>query len=386
MRSIVIAGSLAQKPGRGGHTWVLLQYLLGFRKLGWDVLFLDRLEPDMCAGDTNDRDRIEHSKNLRYFLQVMKGFGLEGDYGLLCNGGTKTMGLSRAQIVDRVSSSEALINVMGFVTDPEILAAAPKRVFLDIDPGFGQMWQMLGQCDTFRGHDAYVTIAENIGRSGCAIPTCGLDWITTRPPIVLDEWPADEALPADAPFTSVATWRGAYGPVVHQGTTYGLRVHEFRRFAPLPRRAALRFEVALDIHEADVEDIDLLRANGWALVEPRLVAGDPWRYRDYIRHSAGEVMIAKGMYVQTCSGWFSDRSACYLASGRPVVAEETGIRDLLPCGEGLLTFTTLEEAATAASAVDRDYGRHARAARHLAEEYFDSSKILAALARKLSLS
>jgi hypothetical protein len=386
MRSIVIAGSLAQKPGRGGHTWVLLQYVLGFRKLGWDVLFLDRLEPDMCVSETGTTVGIDRSQNLQYFLRVMSGFGLEGDYGLLCNRGTNTIGLGRAQIVDRVAASAALINVMGFLTDDEILGAAPKRVFLDIDPGFGQMWQELGQHETFRGHDVYVTIAENMGRPECAIPTCGLEWITTRQPIVMDEWPVSDSLPVDAPITSVATWRGAYGPVVHQGTTYGLRAHEFRKFAALPRLTARRFEVALDIHQADVKDIDLLSANGWSLVEPRLVAGDPWRYRDYIRRSAAEVMVAKGMYVQTCSGWFSDRSICYLATGKPVVAEDTGVRDLLPCGKGLLTFSTVEEAAEAAGAINRDYGRHARAARHLAEEYFESSKILGSLARKLSLS
>ena len=188
-KSIVIAGSLAQKPGRGGHTWVFLQYVLGFMKLGWDVLFLDRLEPDMCVGGTDAAVPVYRSKNAQYFLEVMDRFGLDGRYALLCNGGTTTLGLTRAQILARVSASAALINVMGFLQDDEILSAAPQRVFLDIDPGFGQMWHALGQHDAFRGHDAYVTIAANMGRPECAIPTCGLEWITTRQPIVVDEWP-----------------------------------------------------------------------------------------------------------------------------------------------------------------------------------------------------
>jgi hypothetical protein len=387
-KAIVIAGSLAQKPGRGGHTWVFLQYLLGFRKLGWDVLFLDRLEPEMCVSDTGAAAPapVEGSWNVRYFLEVMSRFGLDDSYALLCNGGTSTIGLSRARILERVSSSAALINVMGFLNDEEILAAAPERVFLDIDPGFGQMWQALGQHQTFRGHDAYVTIAENMSRPECAIPTCGLGWITTRQPIVMDEWPAANASRrADAAITSVASWRGAYGPVAHEGTTYRLRAHEFRKFAALPRLAAGRFEVALDIHPADVKDIDLLSGHGWLLVEPRRVAGDPWRYRDYIRRSAAELMIAKGMYVQTCSGWFSDRSICYLASGRPVLAQDTGLGHLLPTGEGLLTFTTLEEATEATRAIERDYARHARAARRVAEDCFDSSIVLGSLTRKLGL-
>jgi hypothetical protein len=385
MKSIAIAGSLAQKPGRGGHTWVFLQYLLGFRKLGWDVLFLDRLEPDMCIDETGMRAPIERSQNVRYFQEVMSRFRLDGSYGLLCSGDTTTIGLSRAKILERVSASAALINIMGFLRDDEILMAAPKRVFLDIDPGFGQMWQALGQHETFSGHDAYVTIAENIGQPECTIPTCGLAWITTRQPIVLDEWPAAHGGDGAGPITSIASWRGAYGPVAYQGTTYGLRAHEFRKFASLPGLTTRRFEIALDIHPADVKDIELLCGNQWSLIEPRLAAGDPWRYRDYIRSSAAEVMIAKSMYVQTRSGWFSDRSICYLASGRPVLAQDTGFGDTLPTGEGLLTFATVEEAAEATRAIGRDHARHALAARRLAEECFDSSKVLGALAQKLDL-
>jgi hypothetical protein len=259
-------------------------------------------------------------------------------------------------------------------------------VFLDIDPGFGQMWQALGQHETFRGHDAHVTIAENIGKRDCPIPTCGLSWITTKQPVVIDEWPIASALgKPETPITSVGSWRGAFGPVAYQGTTYGLRAHEFRRFAALPALTGSRFEVALDIHPADAKDAALLSDHGWRLVTPRRAAGDPWRYRSYIRGSAAEVMIAKGMYVQTRSGWFSDRSICYLASGRPVLAQNTGLGDALPTGEGLLTFTTVEEAAEATHAIGRDYTRHARAARRLAEDYFDSSKVLSSLVRKLDL-
>ena len=280
----------------------------------------------------------------------------------------------------------ALINVMGFFNDGEILAAAPRRVFLDIDPGFGQMWQASGLHDTFRGHDAYVTIAENIGEPECTIPACGLPWITTRQPVVLSEWPpvnGSHATPLA--ITSIASWRGSYGPVVYQGTTYGLRVHEFRKFASLPRLTRDRSELALDIYLTDARDIDLLRGNGWVLTEPRKAAPDPARYRDYIRSSAAELMIAKGMYVQTRCGWFSDRSACYLASGRPVLAQDTGLDGVLPTGAGLLTFSTLEEAAEATRAIARDYAQHSQAARRVAAECFDSSVVLNSLIRKLDL-
>jgi hypothetical protein len=386
MKSIVIAGSLAQKPGRGGHTWVFLQYLLGFSQLGWDVLFVDRLEPDMCVDAEGRRVPAAQSWNVRYFTEVLRRFGFDGRFALLCDAGSITIGLSRTALIERVRSASALINVMGFLNDEEILAAAQRRVFLDIDPGFGQMWQSLGLHDTFRGHDAYVTIAENIGQPSCLIPTCGLDWITTRQPVVLDQWPSVGSAGASRPVTSVVSWRGAYGPVTYEGKTYGLRAREFRKFAALPRHCEGPFELALDIHPADSADVALLRSHGWSLVTPQDVAGDPWCYREYIRRSAAELLIAKGMYVETNSGWVSDRSICYLASGRPVLAQDTGLANLLPTTEGLVTFGSCEQAIDAVGAVRRDRGRHERAARRLAEAYFDAAVVLPALVRKLDLN
>jgi hypothetical protein len=272
---------------------------------------------------------------------------------------------------------------MGFLTDEDVLAAAPRRVFLDTDPGFGQMWRELGQADVFAGHDAHATIGENIGHPECEIPTCGLDWITTRQPIVLAEWPATPRR-RDV-FTTVASWRGAYDPVEYRGKRYGLRCHEFRRFFELPRLTGQEFELALDIHPADHEDREALERNGWRLVDPRAVAGDPWSYRRYIQDSMAEICVAKNMYVETKSGWFSDRSICYLASGKPVLHQDTGLRHLYPTGEGLILFSTLEEAAAGVEAIRSDYERHSRAARAIAEEYFDSDKVLGKLLEKLGL-
>jgi hypothetical protein len=383
-RSLSIAGSIAQHAGRGGHTWAFLQYLLGFQKLGWEVLFLDWIDPKAGMTEHGQPSPIRESWNLRYVEQVMHCFGLGRDYAVLSKGGASLAGLPRPDVLRRVSESAALINVMGFLDDHEILQAAQRRVFLDIAPGFPQMWRELAIRDALAGHDAFVTIAGNIGKPECSIPTCGLNWITTRQPIVLDEWPAFDRAP-DGPMTTVASWRGSEPPVGYQGSMYGLRAHEFRRFAALPCLTRGRFELALDIHPADVKDFQLLSESGWSLVEPRMAAGDPWRYREYIRCSAAELMVSKGMYVQTHSGRFGHRSICYLASGRPVLAQDTGLDDLLPRGDGLLTFTTLEEAAEGAQAMERDYVRHARAARRLAEDYFDSAEVLTSLGDKLHL-
>jgi hypothetical protein len=382
---MVVAGSLAQKPGFGGHTWVFLQYLLGFRRLGWDVLFLDHLDTERCIDESGQHSCFAESWNLRYFLKVMKEFGLQESFSLGASQNEGTVGLSRDEVLARVAQAAALINVMGFCRDEDILDCAPRRVFLDIDPGFGQMWKELELADVFRGHDDFVTIGENIGRPDCGIPTCGLRWITTPQPVVFDFWPSfGEG--AGGPITSVASWRGAYGPLDYCGKTYGLRVHEFRKFSSLPQRCGRRFELALDIHAADAKDRSLLVENGWHLVDPRRAAGDPDSYRRYVQQSAAEVLVAKNIYVQTNSGWLSDRSLCYLASGRPVLAQDTGFRNLYPVGDGLVTFTTLDEALAGVEAIMGNYRHHTRASRSLAEEYFDSDKVLTKLLGKLAIA
>lgn len=383
MKSIIIAGSLAQKPRQGGHTWQFLNYLLGFKQLGWDVLFVDRIEPAMCVDASGAPTTFEDSVNLEYFLRIMRAFGLERQFSLIYNKGEQVVGVPRRELLEKTRSAAALINVMGFLDDEEILGAAQRRVFLDTDPGFGQMWCDLGLANLFTGHDAYVTIAENIGQPGCAIPTCGLDWITWRQPIVLDQWPVQGD--RGGAFTSIGSWRGPYAPVEHRGITYGLRVHEFRKFAALPRMAPGRFEVALDIASVETRDMDLLRANGWTLAEPAVVAADPWVYREYIQRSAAEFMATKGMYVQTHSGWFSERSICYLASGRPVLAQDTGLGNLYPKSKGLLLFSTIEEAAAGAEEILGNYAAHSKGARELAEECFGSDKVLGQLLGKLGI-
>lgn len=383
--TIVIAGSLAQRPNAGGHAWVFLQYLLGFKRLGWDVLFVDRLEAEMCVDSEGRRCPLEKSINLSYFVEVMKRFNLGDSFSLIYNGGERFIGLSRQETLDRTKESAFLLNVMGFITDEEFLGCAPKRVFLDIDPGFGQMWLDLGLANLFQGHDRYVTIGENIGKPDCPIPTCGLDWVTTPQPVVLEHWSKRSDSADDGFFTSIASWRGPFGPIEYRGKTYGLRVHEFRKFIELPERTQSRFEVAMNIHTAEVNDIALLKENEWSLVNPRTVAADPWAYRDYIQNSKAEFMVAKNMYVQTRGGWFSDRSICYLASGKPVLAQDTGLKELYPTGEGLVTFASLEEAVDGVGKINGDYRRHSRAARSLAEDYFDSDKVLKNLLSKLDI-
>jgi hypothetical protein len=376
---VVIAAALAQRPQAGGHTWFGLQYLLGFRKLGWDVMLVDRLDAEMCRSRSGVPCAPEDSVNLAYLAEVMERFGMADRWTVLLPDGGAA-GLPRAEVERRLASSDLLLNVMGYLDDEDLLAASPRRVFLDVDPGFGQMWRELLLADLFAGHDRFVSVGLSVGSAGCGVPNCGLRWIPTLPPVVLDHWPVVEGGTA---FTSVASWRGPYDPVEYEGRTYGLRAHEFRRFIALPERTPAELRVAMSIDSSDALDLERLSASGWALLDPAAVAGDPPAYNRFIQGSGAEFTVAKGMYVDTRSGWFSDRSACYLASGKPVVAQETGFSSHLPTGEGLIPFTTLEEAVDAVEDVRADPVRHGRAAREIAEEHLEATHVLQRLVDRL---
>jgi hypothetical protein len=385
--TVLLGGSVAQRPGSGGHTWVFLQYLLGLRRLGLDPVLVDWLAPEMCRDRAGAPSDVEESWNVAYLRDVMERFGLGDRWAVLHDEGRAVLGMSEAALDRAVGRAALLLNVNGFVHQERVFARVPLRVYLDIDPGFGQMWRALDLHDPFAGHDAFVTIGELVGRPGCAVPTNGLDWITTPQPVELEQWPAQTpgGQGRAGAFTSVGSWRGPFAPIEYEGVTYGLRVHEFRRFASLPQRTRERLEIALDIHEAETADIELLRSHGWQLADPTAVAKDPWAYRTFVQQSKGELMIAKNMYVASRSGWLSDRSICYLASGRPVVAQDTGISELYPVGEGLLAFESTDEAVAALEAVAGDYERHSKAARALAEERFDSRAVLGRLLHELGI-
>jgi hypothetical protein len=360
---VVIAGAVAQKPRSAGHAWQFLQYLLGLRRLGHEVLLYD----SMSAGEGA-------AAGVAWLREVLEPFGLGGAWTLDLGGGTHA-GLDRRSALRFVRDADAVINIMGFITDEEVLGAARRRVFLDTDPGFGQMWRALGLADVFAGHDVHVTIGERIGEPDCAVPGCGLDWVTTPQPVVLEQWPVQPP-GSGRRLTSIASWRGAYGPIDYEGHTYGLRVHQFRRFWNLPRRARGSFELALDIDPWDAADRRRLVDGGWIPVAPARIAGTVDGYRQWIRSSDAEIMVAKGMYVDSRSGWVSERSLCYLASGRPVVAQDTGFGDRYPTGAGLLAFSTVDEAVAAIEAIRADPRGHAEAARAVAEDHFDSDRVL----------
>jgi hypothetical protein len=251
-----------------------------------------------------------------------------------------------------------------------------RKAYVDLDPGFTQFWHASGDAGArLDGHDFYFTVGENIGTRSCPIPTGGIRWRPTRQPVVLDHWPVSTEGDRRR-FTTVATWRGSYGPVEYGGKIFGLKVHEFRKFIELPERVPHAFELALDIHPAEEKDLDLLDRHGWRLVDPKAAVPDPGAFRRYVQGSGAEFSVAQGVYVETASGWFSDRTVRYLASGKPALVQDTGFGRNYPVGEGLVAFRTPGEAVAGARRIGRDYEEHCRAARALAEEYFDSDIVL----------
>ncbi|MBW3665224.1 MAG: glycosyltransferase [Actinobacteria bacterium] len=373
--SILLGGALASRPGVGGHAWVLLHYLLGFRALGWRVTLVDRL--DRAALPAALDPTVAH----RELRGVLRRFDLVNDYVCLTDEGTTG---PAAAGLDSTLSGSLLIDVMGFIGDHPLRDRASYRVFLDIDPGFPQLWRELGHADVLDGYDAYVTVGTAIGRLDCEIPRCGLDWIPTLPPVVLDHWPESPS-PART-FTSVAAWRGPFGPIDQGGRRLGLRVHEFRRFLALPTRTHADFELALDIHPDETIDLERLAAQGWRLVDPAKVAATPDDYQTFVRSSGAEFMVAKNLYVDTRGGWFSDRSACYLASGKPVLFQDTGLAGSLPDGLGLLLYADLDSAVAGVHEILANYEGHARAARALAIEHLDARRVLTTLLDRLGIT
>jgi hypothetical protein len=383
MAVILVGGALANKLHNGGAAWTRLSWALGLKALGFEVAFIEQIRADRCVDDSGQPCPFEASANRDYFREVTEQFGLSALATLTCDDGGSD-GLTPSELDDLVRSATALVNITGHVSHPR-MGMIPRRIYIDLDPAYAQFWHAVGNPGPrLEGHNFYFTVGENIGRPSCAIPIGGIPWRPIRQPVVLEHWPA--CAPGDSrPFSTVASWRGAYGPVQYAGTTYGLKAHEFRKFIELPRRACQRFEIALDIDPADERDLVALRGQGWHVIDPKVVASGPVAFRHYIQASGAEFSVAQGIYVETQCGWFSDRTVRYLASGRPALVQDTGFSRIYPVGEGLLAFRTMDEAVAGAERIARDYKAHGRAARALAETYFDSERVLGRLLEETGL-
>jgi hypothetical protein len=358
MATVVVAGAVASKLHNGGESWVRASWARGLDRLGCDVFLIEQVDNPSPA-------------QRRYFHEVVEAFGL--DAALI-----DAEGPPPGELVELAEEADLLVNISGHLRVEPLFSRFRRKAYVDLDPGFTQFWHGAGN-DAARlaGHDVYFTIGENVGRPGCPIPTDGIHWLPTRQPVVLDDWPPVAPNGDPGRLTTVGSWRGPYGRVEHKGHTYGLKLDEFRKLITLPQRVPQSLELALDIHPAEQLDLRALRQNGWRLTDPAEVAGDPEAFREYVQGSGGEFSVAQGIYVETRSGWFSDRTTRYLASGKPALVQDTGFSEFLPTGDGLVAFTTPEEAAAGAEAIARDYEAHSEAARRIAEAHFASGTVLA---------
>jgi hypothetical protein len=379
-----------------GVTWDYIQYAAGLARLGHDVYYLEDSGewPYNLDGGPTGNDYIAHdpTANVQHLANMMARFGLADRWMYRFPIKPKWYGMPHAKRRDILATADLLINISGTLKRPQDYRRVKRLVYIDSDPVFTQVKFACG-LKKFRrrldAHDVHFTFGEGLASAGL-VPATGHRWRPTRQPILLSDW--NPSKPHREIYTTVMSWT-SYKPLKYSRQSYAQKDVEFRRFMNLPREAGTCLEVALSgIHHANWEVADNTRdwdatntpmkpsasltGAGWRIVNPNTVCGDLDSYRRYIESSKGEWSVAKNGYVVGQSGWFSCRSACYLAAGRPVVVQDTGFRKVLPVGEGILPFTNLEEAAEGIRNVEGDYPRHSKAARELAEEYFDSDRVL----------
>jgi hypothetical protein len=345
---LLVAGTVAAQPGHGGAAWAVLQYVLGLRRLGHRVLLVEKAERPTAEARA-------------YFDSVVSRFGIDG---------------VMVEADGEWRDFDVVINISGLL-QPASISRIPVRVYLDLDPAFNQLWHEQGVGRGFAGHTHFVTVGLAIGQRGCNSPTNGLSWLSTLPPVVLEEWPCATQVVMNG-FSTVANFR-SYGPIEFDGVHYGQKAHSLRALTYLPQRSGHCFTLAMRIHPEDDADRVRLQRGGWKLIDPSAVAATPDDYRDFVQGSRAEIGVAKSGYVTSRSGWFSDRSACYLASGRPVIAQDTGFTPYIPSGEGVVAFADEDGAVAAADDVFARYSHHSRAARQLAEDLLDSDRVLSRL-------
>ena len=360
MSIAIVAGALANKPLNGGVAWVPLSYALGLRRLGFDVYLVEEL------GDQGATGRA-------YFAHVSGDFGFDERSALL-DGDRDDAGMRRV-----AAEAELLVNISGHARLEWLVKGPRTSAYVDTDPGFTQVWNRDGLLHpSIRDHTHHFSVGTNLGSMRCLVPDDGIQWRPSPPPVVLDEWPLAENRPRDMRFTTVATWRCPSGVLSLDGDTYlPSKLHEFRRVMGLPAMATdAIFEIALDIQPEDDADRENLVRSGWTLVDPHAVACDPRSFRGYVGGSAAEFSTVQGAYSALNTGWISDRSVRYLASGRPVLVQATGVSSDIADEQGLLTFTTPAEAERQVGRIAANYEEHAAAARSIAETHFDSDCIL----------
>ncbi len=380
---IVVLHFVGQMP-LGGIAWQAMHYILGLERLGYEAWYVE----DHGANPYDPRLNsvvMECDYNVAYLRQVMERYGLGERWSYWDAINDVRHGLSQERVHRLFAEADALINLCGATRLRDEHMACPVRIMIDTDPVYEQIKYAEADAQArayLDAHTNFFTYGENVGGEGWIVPLCDIPWRGTRPPVVLEEWPTDTASP-DL-FTTIATWENKGKNIAFGGESYVWSKHvNFLRFLDLPQRVGQGFGMAMLPPTPEIERS--VAEKGWRLVDPRPVSASMESYARFICGSRGEFTVAKDIYVRPQSGWFSDRSVCYLAAGRPVVTMATGFSRFIPVGEGLFEFTEMAEAAAAIAAINGDYRRHSRAARAVAAEYFGSDRVLGTLLAEAGL-
>jgi hypothetical protein len=378
-KRIVVMGFMGSMP-IAGVIWQHIHYVVGLQRLGCDVYYIE----DSARLPYNPQT-FEVNNEFDYAARVLDRLSQEFEFGNhwgFCARylpRTPTAGLPLKRIRQLYREADAILNICGAQELNDDLLASDRILYIESDPGVEQIKidkRVRSTVDYLRRHHALFTFGENIGTKSFPVPTHGFKWLPTRQPVVTDLWKTDRSLPGAAAFTSVANWStSGLKDITWRGKKYlWSKSREFLRFVSAPKKSGESFELATNIE--DVKTQKRLLRNGWRLQCPLQMSVDYWRYRDYIRRSKGEFTVAKDQYVRLNTGWFSDRSACYLAAGRPVITQETGFTKIYGGKLGLLSFRSLDEIVDGVKIINANYAKHSRAARALACEFFEAEKVL----------
>jgi hypothetical protein len=382
-RRVVVLHFVAQMP-MAGIAWQALQYLVGLEELGYEAWYVENHGANPYDPRANSVV-MDCAYNVGFLKESLERFGFSGRWAYWDAINDVYHGMTRERVFDLLKSADALINLCGATRLRDEHLACPVRIMVDTDPVYEQI--KYAKADPaarayLEDHTHFFTYGENVGGPGWIVPLCGIPWQPTRPPVVLSLWP--EAPGAPPAFSTIATWENKGKDIEFEGERYVWSKHvNFLRFLDVPKLSGQPFTMAMlpPTQETEAE----VTAAGWSLVDPRPVSATLDAYGDFIRGSRGEFTVAKDIYVRPKSGWFSDRSVCYLASGRPVVTMATEFSRFYPVGEGLFTYADKAGALEAVAAVNADYPRHAKAARRMAAEYFASDSVVGAMMRDVGL-
>jgi hypothetical protein len=369
-----------------GVTYQFLHYLIGLRRLGWDVYYVE--DSSRWVFDVKDFELTpDASVNIEMVAPVLERYGFSGKWAFRGRyEGGKCYGMSENELTRLYREADACLNVTASQELREEHMSIPRRVYVESDPFHVQIKVLEGDMktlDALSAHDIHFSFGENLGQPDCDLPIDFVCWHPTRQPVVMDLWENPFPPAKDSVYRTITTWKNKGKDLVFRGETYyWTKDREFLKIIDLPSRRPVGFELATQV---DDDTRRYLTENGWRIAPSFSISRDVDKYREYIQRSRGEFTVTKDQVVRPRTGWFSDRSVAFLAAGRPVITQETGFSKFLPTGKGLFGFLTMDEILAAVDAIESDYEASCRAALEIAQEYFAAEKVLGKLMSEAGL-